>query len=144
MSSSLHDEYADPEEVERALTNVQARTGGAVPGDQHEVEADLERPRGGGPNPPGLHPTQVIARRYGDGRDWFKTTSEVAEIVGYPAETVRKWARQRKAGVPSHRAPYGERTIALYSKEDVEALQVWISLKYRIIFMPDGARRTEV
>lgn len=128
-------------DVNEALDVLQARAGGVVSGAKLRGAA---KPTGGRRGAPDVHPTVLFARRLGP----FKTTSEVAGLLGVEPATIRKWARRRLCDAPSFAVSYGEsgRMMALYVNRDIERLQVW-QAKYRsreIVPMRQGQRRVPV
>lgn len=73
-------------------------------------------------------PVTDYIRSLGD----YKSTGEVAEILGKSEGWVRKAAAKRWTQAPSFVAPFGDTHVNLYTDEDVEALREYIEANHKI------------
>lgn len=66
------------------------------------------------------------------GKD-YKTTQEVADLLGLSPNTIRKFAKDPDLKAPSYVAPFGKTVVRLYTPDDVQELQDHLAKRHRVM-----------
>lgn len=123
--SRLEDEPTE-EELQRVFDDLYGELKGVrVNTTKRKGRAKLDHERKG---TPGRSPVIDYIRSLGD----YRSTGEVASILGKSEAWVRKAAAKRWTQAPSYVAPFGDTHVNLYTEEDVEALKAYIEENHKI------------
>ena len=63
----------------------------------------------------------------------YRTTQEVADVLGVSPNTVRKFAKDPDLKAPTYLAPFGKTVVYLYTTEDVDELKAHLAKRHRVV-----------